>query len=88
MNLTLLCAFRGHYVVKIPTISSRVWHLLLSFMYTGKVRITFADKLELISACQTLGLLELNGLCSAVYDTKAASANQLANDMGKQGNDC
>ena len=72
-------------MVKIPTISSHTWHLLLSFMYTGKVRMTFGDKMELVAASQTLGLTELNGLCSAVYDSKPQPVHQQYGLQGEYG---
>ena len=52
--------------MKVPTISSDTWNLVISFIYTGKVRVLASEKDALVSAASTLGLTELVGLCQAV----------------------
>lgn len=40
---------------------------MISFIYTGKVRVLAAEKDALVSAAGTLGLTDLVGLCQAVH---------------------
>ena len=75
--------FRGHYVVKVPTISSVTWNLVITFIYTGQVRVLASEKEALVSAAGTLGLTDLVNLCEAVNRNPIDVVSTLVGGEGK-----
>ena len=50
----LYVAAGGACILKVDKISSRVWHHILSFLYSGKTQIPHSDMLEVLKAAQVL----------------------------------